>query len=317
MNPTPIDRIRKHSEQKARDVVVQRRHDEAMLQGVQTQETIVKAIKALVDYLERRTGKVEVVNQLEQIGTPDALKVVDAVNELHATLRTHENTDLTEITQVMRAVLEEAQKIPKEHPTIEIPSTVAVSNLPDHSGDFQALLEAIKAIKLVAEAPVVNVPAPEVTVDAPDLTPLQKGMQAVEKAVRAIVIPTPADVSGIEKQLKKANQTLVEILDKPVGGGGGGGGRVSPYSDSAGMPSFVTLNKGSIPTSDVPLATRLDDATTANVTYIGKAAIGSDTSTATWQIAKLDTSSGLVKTWADGDASYDNVWDNRATLTYA
>ena len=72
-----------------------------------------------------------------------------------------------------------------------------------------------------------------------------------------------------------------------------------------------SLNSGN-PT----LAVRLDDTTTANTTYLGKAVIGSVTSAAVWQIAKLDTSSGLIKTWASGSASFDQEWDERASLTY-
>lgn len=68
--------------------------------------------------------------------------------------------------------------------------------------------------------------------------------------------------------------------------------------------------------SGTPYATQIDDTTTANTVYIGKAAMGSATSLAVWQIAKLDTTSGLVKTWADGDANFDNIFDNRASLTY-
>ena len=64
-------------------------------------------------------------------------------------------------------------------------------------------------------------------------------------------------------------------------------------------------------------ATRIDDTTTANTTYIGKAPIGSATSSAVWQISKLDTSSGLIKTWADGDASFNNVWDDRVSISYS
>lgn len=67
----------------------------------------------------------------------------------------------------------------------------------------------------------------------------------------------------------------------------------------------------------VALATRIDDSTTANVTYIGKAPIASATSSAVWQITKLDTASGLIKTWADGNGSFDNVWDDRASLSYS
>ena len=66
--------------------------------------------------------------------------------------------------------------------------------------------------------------------------------------------------------------------------------------------------------SGSPLATQIDDADPAN-TYIGKAPVGSATSSAVWQIAKLDTSSGLIKTWA-GNAGFTQVWDDRASLTY-
>ena len=65
------------------------------------------------------------------------------------------------------------------------------------------------------------------------------------------------------------------------------------------------------------VAMRLDNTTTANTIYIGKAPIGSVTSGAVWQIFKLDTSSGLIKTWADGDSAFDNVWNNRASLSYS
>ncbi len=58
----------------------------------------------------------------------------------------------------------------------------------------------------------------------------------------------------------------------------------------------------------------IDDITTLNVTYIGKAIIGTSESDASWQIQKLDESSGMMKkTWADGNNNYDNVWNNRAT----
>lgn len=57
-------------------------------------------------------------------------------------------------------------------------------------------------------------------------------------------------------------------------------------------------------------------ATAGNITYVGKAAIGALPSAPVWQIQRLDETSGLVLTWADGDPSYNNVWDNRASLTY-
>lgn len=63
----------------------------------------------------------------------------------------------------------------------------------------------------------------------------------------------------------------------------------------------------------------IDDVSTANITYVGKAPIGSSQSSAGWQIMKMDesgTPTTLAITWADGNANYDNVWDNRTSLTY-
>ena len=63
-------------------------------------------------------------------------------------------------------------------------------------------------------------------------------------------------------------------------------------------------------------ATQIDEV--GSVTYVGKAAIGSATSASVWQIMKIDESGDpeLVITWADGNDNFDNVWDNRLSLTY-
>lgn len=52
------------------------------------------------------------------------------------------------------------------------------------------------------------------------------------------------------------------------------------------------------------------------VLYVGKAPTGTLTSQSLWQILKLDETTGLVLTYADGDGNFDNVWDNRASLSY-
>lgn len=61
---------------------------------------------------------------------------------------------------------------------------------------------------------------------------------------------------------------------------------------------------------------RVDEAS-ATVIYIGKAPVSTSTSSSQWQIRKIDTSSGVVITWADGNDYFDNVWDNRSGLTYS
>lgn len=60
----------------------------------------------------------------------------------------------------------------------------------------------------------------------------------------------------------------------------------------------------------------LDDSSDP-VLYIGKAPTGTLTSQPFWQIIKLDETTGLVLAYADGDGNFDNVWDNRASLSYS
>lgn len=57
-------------------------------------------------------------------------------------------------------------------------------------------------------------------------------------------------------------------------------------------------------------------ATSGNVDYVGEAAIGTATSAASWRIKKVDSSSGMVLQWA-GTGVFDQVWDNRASLSYS
>ena len=66
-------------------------------------------------------------------------------------------------------------------------------------------------------------------------------------------------------------------------------------------------------------AVQIDEDTTKDLTYLGKSLIGSSTSDPVWQIRLIDTrnsTDGMVITWADGNDDFDNIWDNRTSLTY-
>jgi hypothetical protein len=215
------------------------------------EQSIHGAVAQLVQYLDGKVTKTEVVNQLQQIGTPDALKVVEAVNSLHGTLKTHKNTDLSEITQVMRQVLEEAKKIPKANPGIPEVS------IPDYAKQFTGLEaavrgveEAVKAQRLEVKPPIVNVKPADVKVDAPDLGPLQTELRIVAEAVRAIVIPEykAPDNSGVEKLLKSVDARLRDLPDQIPTSRGGGGGGIAAYRGADGNVVQVTLDgAGSVP----------------------------------------------------------------------
>jgi hypothetical protein len=61
----------------------------------------------------------------------------------------------------------------------------------------------------------------------------------------------------------------------------------------------------------------IEDSGDPDILYVGKAPIGSDTSDAVWQIKRIDENSGTEILWADANANFDNVWDNREALSYA
>jgi len=64
--------------------------------------------------------------------------------------------------------------------------------------------------------------------------------------------------------------------------------------------------------------TVLLDETEGGVTYVGKASPSSPTSAAVWQIKKLETNGTVFSVlFAGGSDNFNNVWDNRTSLSYS
>ena len=77
------------------------------------------------------------------------------------------------------------------------------------------------------------------------------------------------------------------------------------------------MGVSSVDSSDTTYAIRVDDAS-STVTYVGEASIRSPEAAPVWRIKKLETVGSVLSiTWADGNMSFDNVWNDRATLSYS
>lgn len=63
------------------------KHTENQANLLQLQEIVVKSFATLVDYLDQKVTRTQVVNQLKEIGTPDAYEVVKAVQKLDETIK--------------------------------------------------------------------------------------------------------------------------------------------------------------------------------------------------------------------------------------
>jgi hypothetical protein len=64
------------------------------------------------------------------------------------------------------------------------------------------------------------------------------------------------------------------------------------------------------------LLTLLFDEASTTVSYVGEAATASSSAASVWRIRKIETLPTVSVKYADGNTHFDNVWDNRASLTY-
>ena len=80
----------------------------------------------------------------------------------------------------------------------------------------------------------------------------------------------------------------------------------------------VTINSDgdSIETRAQAMKTAIDEAS-STITYVGEAACGTPVSAAAWRIKRI-TQSGSVMLieWANGSSNFNQIWNNRAALTY-
>lgn len=127
-------------------------------------------------------------------------------------------------------------------------------------------------------------------------TPVQARPPSVNPVLSPILeipvnIPQPA--VGVDIRIGPKGEPGSNGAVGPAGATGGGGGGSTPY--------------------DV-----ITDVVSGTLAYVGKANIGSVTSASVWQIQKLvtDVNGGVTLQWA-GLAAFNQVWDNRASLTYA
>lgn len=309
--------LRQHFEDKDYQKKLDQQHKDQLQKMDSLENTLVKSIDAFIRFINGNISKTEVINQIKSVSTPDVDRVTQAIKKLDEHVLS-QKLDLKPLENSMNGIKRELSLIPKSHQKLpEAKDSFKVTNLDEIKLDTKPVEDAIKGLKLVAEAPIINT-------EQIDLKPLQDIMLDLIKSVKDQKYPETkipkfpiTDLSKVEKKLDESNKHLKKIVDKPVGGSGGGGSGVS-FQNSSGNQVRATLNPdGSIPISSPTYKLLLDDTSTANVTYVGKAAIGSATSASVWQIQKIDETSGMVITWG-GTGAFDQEWDERAgTVVYA
>lgn len=288
------------------------------LQNMET--TVVEAFRALIQFIDGKTTKTEVVNQLKSISTPDVDKVVQAVSKLDKDILANK-LDLKPVTDGLNGLKRELSLIPKTLPKIpEAKDKIEVTNLDEIKLDTSAVEKAIKGLKLDVKAPIINT-------EKTDITPLREVMLDLLKAINSqkpVEIPKfpeipKTDLKGVEKKLDESNKHLKKLIEKPVGGGGGGGNSTS-YKNSSGNLDYVELEAdGSIPVTVVTGGSSsgrwasYQDARqdlSSDPMYFGK-----EDASGNWVIKRFGITSQTTM-YYEGTGGISSNWAGRAGYTY-
>jgi len=231
-------------------------HADKLARMESIEETINVAISSLLDFMDKKTSKVELTNQLDSISTPDVENVVSELKNL-AKVVISAKTDQKPVIDALNALKREITVLPAKipHPK-EQKDTIKVSNLSEVKFDTTNLEKVIKGLDLKVDAPIINV-------DKPDFKILEKLSSEVLSAIKGIKYPEipVTDLTTLEmeskasnKKLDEANKHLKTIAEKKFGSSGGGGNG-TPYTDSSGTAKNVILTTGGRIPVDIDMAT--------------------------------------------------------------
>jgi hypothetical protein len=122
----------------------------------------------------------------------------------------------------------------------------------------------------------------------------------------------------------KALNVIVKNQVQPISGGGG----IIPFSNSGNFTDKALLDDSrrlvispdtaiTVNSFQPQYAVRVDE-TGLTITYVGEANPGSTTNTSAWRIKRIYSVGTSITNieWANGGASFNQVWDNRSGLTY-
>jgi hypothetical protein len=115
----------------------------------------------------------------------------------------------------------------------------------------------------------------------------------------------------------RSNQDIVSTSNPlPVTMAGGGGGATS--ENQLEMIGYLDdiLAEIQSDTANKTLTVRLDEVSDT-LFYVGKAVVGSVDANAVWQIVRYTQTGVILKSeYANGAEAFNQIWNDRATLTY-
>ena len=254
-------------------------------------DDIGKMLQSLDDLIVSQSVTSNDIAESLNSGIEDLIMAVEGLRETAADKSEDENYTekvCEELRSVQDAIVKANTAVLKGDKTKDVVSAV------------KALEKAVKGLEM---APVVNVAPAEV-----DLSGIEEKIAEIPGKIKIpeTVIPEN-DYSALEQAVRDVQSSIDNLI--------------FPVAEFPTTVKVTNTDGTAVGGSTANYITKIDDTTTTNMIYIGKAALTGSavaTSAAVWQIKRIDTSTlAMDKKWAAGTDAFNQVWDNRATsITY-
>lgn len=244
MDPETIAARQAKEKEAAAEKLAGDRHKQSLAKIDALANSNLEIMRSFVAYLNKRTAKVEVSNQLKKIATPDALKVVAIIEKLDKTVK-DKKIDWKPMQEALKPIAEalSLQASKKDPDPLDL-SPLEI--------DYQKIADSFGAAIDKLAAPVVNLPAPVVKIQkaAPTIVNTEKvDMKPFVNEVLQVLTdfrvwtqdqiePDPVPWTEFKEILEKQNTFWEKLLKKNFGGGGasGGGGYIFKQAGVTGRP---------------------------------------------------------------------------------
>ena len=273
---------------------------------------------AIFDELQELNNNIqEVINTIKgskqtgiSIDNPDDIKtdlsplevnfeaLRESINAVKDSIQSKKDVDMSGIEKILLKISN------KENKEIDISELSNISEILDN---------ILYAVQITASATKLEPEKKEVLI--PDLKKIQKVLDIINNSVKSLDFPE-FDYDKLALIIKK------NLNIKVSAGGSGGSVNLRNASDTTINPatsekqdSIITAIQA-IPAGGDATSYALKYDEGATYTYIGNAVPGTATSSALWRIKRLTNADNTI-VWADGNANFDNIYDNRATLSYS
>jgi len=274
----------------------------------------------------------------------DLSPVTNAVDSVRRAVLSQEYPEKVEVKNIdevrlflrkeLKAVVDAVKAIDIPEPSKEVkvsnfpepiknPDTLKVSNLSELGTLLTDLIQSVNSLNVNPvvnlPAPIVNVPEqPQAIVNIPQALPpiVDLDLSALLSALKPLGLLSRDPNKPITVRMSDG-RSFIDAIASVLKDNGERLATVVSTSYGLTKDEYKAATKELAVTAETTqdLATKV--TVVGSVSYVGVALPGSSQASPVWKCKKIDETTGLVMTWADGNANFDNIATDLTSLSYS